>query len=72
MKLSETIQLLQEFKDEVGDVEFVVMTEVDGQFYVEPNRTVDIVEFPAESGLPAGPIVAVLNFDPEAVGEAND
>lgn len=64
MKISEIRKKLEEFEKEVGDVEFVVMTEVDGRFCVESDRDIDIVTLPTEEdeNLPEGPIVAVMNF----------
>jgi len=49
MKISEAIKRLTEFQKEVGDVDLVMVTDVDGAFIVE-DRLLEIVEIPTETG----------------------
>ena len=67
MKISEARKKLEEFEKEVGDVELICMTAVDGEFFTEFGRALDIVTIPDENGKEEGPYVGLLNFDDDSV-----
>lgn len=50
MKVSEAIAELQKTLAQEGDLEMVVVTDVDGQFCIDRGRTLDVIEF--ECGSP--------------------
>lgn len=62
MKISEAIEQLKAFKDQVGDVELVVVTDVDGQYIVE-NRDLDVVEILNEDETEMQTVVAFLESE---------
>lgn len=64
MKISEVKAVLERALKEVGDVEFIVNTEVDGQFCLEFGRDVDIIQVPVnDDNTQLETVVAVLNFN---------
>ncbi len=60
MKISEAIVKLTQYQKEVGDVEFVVLTDLDGGFVVEHGRNCEIVELPNEDETGFETVVAFL------------
>lgn len=66
MKISQVKAILEKALADpaVGDVDFIVNTEVDGHFCLEFGREVDVIQVPLDDDLTKlTTVVAVLNFD---------
>ena len=49
MKISQAIEMLKMAQDQVGDVDVMSLTEVDGHFCCEFERTFEIIQIPDEA-----------------------
>lgn len=61
MKISEAIKQLEFALKEVGDVEIIHVEEVDGQFYMEWDRSFEIIGIPDEDDTEEEMVVGFVN-----------
>lgn len=50
MRVSEVIAELRDVLAEAGDIEVVMVSDVDGRFVIEEGRVLDVIQLPDEAG----------------------
>lgn len=73
MKVSEAIKKLQEILDTTGDMEVVVLSDIDGQFIVDFDKSFEAIEVPNEDESGFETVCAMMDgFEGEHVPNKTD
>ena len=60
MKISDAIVQLQQIQAELGDLELVTVTDIDGTFMIEEGKIIDVIEIPDDDETTMYPVCAIM------------